>query len=58
LRKFRHMRSQARRDAVRKMPEFEPYHITDEIFRQAERGAPRLRGRPPANPDKQSRHES
>jgi hypothetical protein len=52
-----HATSQARRDAVQKMSEFEQYKITDKIFREAERQAPRERGRP-AKSGKQSRQES
>jgi hypothetical protein len=35
------------REAVRKLPEFEPYHLTHHLFREAEKQVPRTRGRKP-----------
>jgi len=33
------------REALRKLPEFEPYHLTDDVFREAEKQVPRKPGR-------------
>jgi hypothetical protein len=40
------------REALRKLPEFEPYHLTDDVFREAEKHVPRKPGRkqPPPKP--------
>jgi hypothetical protein len=43
---------QKQREAVRKLPEFEGYHLTDDVFREAEKQVPRKRGRKPLRPDK------
>ena len=39
------------REAVRKLPEFEPYQLTDAVFREAERQVPRDPSRKAPNPD-------
>jgi hypothetical protein len=38
---------EAQRKALRELPEFRPYHITDSMFRKAAKQAPRPLGRPP-----------
>jgi hypothetical protein len=40
------------REAVRKLPEFEGYHLTDAVFREAERQVPRDAGRKSPRPEK------
>ena len=39
------------REALRKMPEFEPYHLTDDILREAEKQVPRKPGRKRPHPE-------
>ena len=39
------------REALRNLPEFEPYHLTDDIFREAEKQVPRKAGRKPPPPE-------
>jgi hypothetical protein len=39
------------REALRKMPEFEPYHLTDDILREAEKQVPRKPGRKRLHPE-------
>jgi hypothetical protein len=39
------------REAVRKLPEFERYRLTDDVFREAEKKAPRKAGRKPLRPE-------
>ena len=39
------------REAVRKLPEFERYHLSDAMFREAERQVPRNAGRKPPKPE-------
>jgi hypothetical protein len=39
------------REALRKLPEFEPYQLTDAVFREAERQVPRNPGRKAPNPE-------
>jgi hypothetical protein len=38
------------REAVRKLPEFEQYHLTDDVLREAEKQVPRRPGRKPTPP--------
>jgi hypothetical protein len=38
------------REALRKLPEFSRYHLTDKIFREAEKQIPREPGRKPTRP--------
>jgi hypothetical protein len=38
------------REALRKLPEFERYHLTDEVLREAEKQVPRKPGRKPLRP--------
>src|SRR6266851_5218820 len=38
------------REVLRRLPEFEQYHLTDDIFREAEKQVPRKPGRKPARP--------
>jgi DNA polymerase III delta prime subunit len=40
------------REALRKLPEFERYHLTDDVFREVEKQVPRKRGRKPLRPEK------
>lgn len=40
------------REALRKLPEFERYHLTDDVFREAEKQVPRKRGRKPLRPER------
>jgi hypothetical protein len=40
----------AQRNALRELPEFRPYRITDAMFRKAAKQAPRPLGRPPKRP--------
>ena len=39
------------REAVRKLPEFERYHLSDAVFREAERQVPRNAGRKAPRPE-------
>jgi hypothetical protein len=39
------------REALRKLPEFERYHLTDDVFREAEKQVPRKPGRKPSHPE-------
>jgi hypothetical protein len=39
------------REALRKLPEFERYHLTDDVFREAEKRVPRKSGRKPLRPE-------
>lgn len=39
------------REALRKRPEFEPYHLTDDIMREAEKQVPRKPGRKRLHPE-------
>jgi hypothetical protein len=39
------------REAVRKLPEFERYHLSDALFRKAEKQVPRDAGRKPPKPE-------
>lgn len=40
------------REALRKLPEFERYHLTDRVFREAEKQVPRKSGRKLPRPEK------
>ena len=40
------------REALRNLPEFERYHLTDEVLREAEKKVPRDPGRKRLNPEK------
>ena len=42
---------QKQREALRKSPEFERYHLTDDVFRKAEKQMPRKPGRKPLRPE-------
>ena len=39
------------REALRKMPEFERYHLTDDVLREAEKQVPRRPGRKQLHPE-------
>jgi hypothetical protein len=39
------------RKALRKLPEFERYHLTDDVFREAEKQVPRRPGRKALRPE-------
>jgi hypothetical protein len=39
------------REALRKLPEFERYHLTDDVFREAEKQVPRKPGRKSLRPE-------
>ena len=39
------------REALRKMPEFERYHLTDDVLREAEKQVPRRPGRKRLHPE-------
>jgi hypothetical protein len=53
LRKLDDLPSRAeQRDALRQLPEFERYHLTDDVLREAEKKVPRSPGRKRLNPEK------
>ena len=52
LRRLDHLPNRKKqREAVRKLPEFKEYRLTDDVFREAERQVPRRRGRKPLHPE-------
>ena len=40
------------REALRQLPEFERYHLTDDVLREAEKKVPRSPGRKRLTPEK------
>jgi hypothetical protein len=52
MRKFdKRLNRKEQREALRKLPEFERYHLTDDVFREAEKQVPRKPGRKPLDPE-------
>jgi hypothetical protein len=52
LRKLDNLPNRAKqREALRKLPEFEQYHLTDDVLRETERRAPRGPGRKRHHPE-------
>ncbi len=46
LRKLNHLPNRKKqREALRKLPQFEQYHLTEDVLREAEKQLPRKRGR-------------
>jgi hypothetical protein len=53
LRKLDHLPNRAeQREALRRLPEFERYHLTDDVLRDAEKQVPRNPGRKRPDPEK------
>ena len=51
LRTLDHLSRREQREAVRRLREFEQYHITDDVLREAEKRMPRKPGRKPRRPE-------
>jgi hypothetical protein len=52
LRKLEHLPNRTKqREALRKLPEFAQYHLTDHVFREAEKQVPREPGRKRLSPE-------
>jgi hypothetical protein len=59
LRKLDNLPSRKKqREALRKLPEFERYHLTDDVLREAEKKVPRSPGRKRLDPEKSGSKES
>jgi hypothetical protein len=53
LRALEHLPNRkSQREALRKMPEFQQYRLTDKVLREAEKQAPRASGRKPRLPER------
>jgi hypothetical protein len=50
LRTLDHLSRAEQREALRRLPEFEQYHLTDVVLREAEKRVPRKPGRKPRRP--------